>query len=147
MNFKFFRSVIFFVSAVLNSKCYGGIKVCKSLNETIKHEKLSREKRFLVYPPSTAGSVLKLATSYLGPIVSWVKKLFLNYSEIELAFFKDIPLWQTINCFRSFQYQYGLPDHWVRINQGRIQREFWGWNKFFQFGLWFFKKKIPTPPL
>ncbi|KAL7048469.1 hypothetical protein ACKWTF_003353 [Chironomus riparius] len=81
--------LIILVSAALISKCNGGVK---ALNETIDAEKLSREKRYLVFPPTTSESVLKLVTSYLGPI--------------------DTPLSQQVNCFRNFQYQYGLPSHW-----------------------------------
>ena len=39
-------------------------------NVTQSSEVLSREKRFLVFPPSTTLSVLKYIATYLGPIVS-----------------------------------------------------------------------------
>ena len=59
------------MSAVLISKCYGGVQQYKELNETISDDDvLSREKRFLVFPPTTGGSILKYVAGYLGPIVS-----------------------------------------------------------------------------
>ena len=63
--------VHFFVSAVLISKCYGGVQQYKELNETISDDDvLSREKRFLVFPPTTSPSIIKYIGGYLGPIVS-----------------------------------------------------------------------------
>lgn len=61
-------------------------------NSTSHNETLTRNKRFLIFPPNTGGSVLKVITSYLGPI--------------------DIPSWGNVNFLRNFQYQYNLPTTW-----------------------------------
>ena len=65
--------IYYIVSVVLIGKCHGGIEEYKALNETIDDEVLSREKRFLVFPPTTGLSVLKYVAGYLGPIVSCFK--------------------------------------------------------------------------
>lgn len=57
------------MSAILIGKCYGGIQEYKELNKTTDDEVLSREKRFLVFPPTTGASILKYVAGYLGPIV------------------------------------------------------------------------------
>lgn len=62
-------------------------------NDTLHFEILQRKKRFLLFPPSTSLSVIKIICGYLGPI--------------------DIPLWQNINCARNFQFQYFLPASWI----------------------------------
>lgn len=67
------------------------------------NEKLSRNKRFLVFTPN--GGVLKFVAGYLGPI--------------------DIPAWQNINCMRNVQFQYDLPQKWATsspVLPGFLQR-------------------------
>lgn len=44
-------------------------------NYTAIEDAVSRQKRFLTFPPTTAGSVLKYVAGYLGPIVSMPKQL------------------------------------------------------------------------
>lgn len=86
--FSFFR----ILSSVLLSsflQClFAATNICSLNNET-----LSRNKRFLVFPPTTGTSILKFVSGYLGPI--------------------DIPIWQNINCLRNFQFQYSLPTTWA----------------------------------
>ncbi|KAG5676909.1 hypothetical protein PVAND_006712 [Polypedilum vanderplanki] len=80
-----------FLSLLISSCSF--LILCKALKyENFTSEVLNRNKRFLVFPPTTSASILKYVGGYLGPI--------------------DIPSWQNINCLRNFQFQYNLPATW-----------------------------------